>query len=117
MFVGLAGHISFQAAHDLGGVQPVFSPSCHITAGVLVRGHAGEDDAVEGGVGLTVSAPVESEPGGCLARVGGEWGDPADAPRTPQSGAGLGCHRLPPTDWLQCRFRVRAARTVPEQSV
>ncbi len=31
VFVGLAGHIPFQAAHDFGGVEPFVSPSCHVT--------------------------------------------------------------------------------------
>ncbi len=67
VFVGLAGDVTFQTPHDLCGVQPFFSPSSHITAGVLVRGHAGKDDPVEGGVGLTVTSPVQPEPGGHLA--------------------------------------------------
>lgn len=33
--------------------------------------HGGEDDAVDGGLGLTVSSPVEPPTGGHLAGVGG----------------------------------------------
>ena len=31
MFVGLAGDVTFEAAHDLGGVESFVSPSCHVT--------------------------------------------------------------------------------------
>ncbi len=67
MFVGLAGDVTFEASHDLGGVEPFVSPPCHIPTGLLMAAHPGEDDPVEGGVGLTVSSPVEPEPGGHFA--------------------------------------------------
>ena len=59
MFVGLAGDVSFQTAHDFCGVEPFFSSSGHIGAGFGVAAHSGEDDSVEGCVGLTVSSPVQ----------------------------------------------------------
>ena len=67
MFEGLAGDVTFQTPHDLCGVQPFFSPSSHITAGVLVRGHAGKDDPVKGCVGVAVTTPVEPIAGGYFA--------------------------------------------------
>ena len=63
MFVGLAGDVSFQAPHDFWCVESFFSSACHIVTGLLMAAHAGKDDPVEGGVGLSVNAPVEPEPG------------------------------------------------------
>ena len=60
----MAGGVAFQAAHDLGGVASLVSASGHVAAGLGVVGHPGEHDAVQGGVGLTVTAPVEPVTGG-----------------------------------------------------
>ncbi len=60
----MAGDVAFQAAHDLCSVEALGSTPGHITTGVGIGAHAGEDDAVEGSVGLTVTAPVESIPVG-----------------------------------------------------
>ena len=59
VFVGLSGYVSFQAPHDLWGGESFVSSACHIGSGFGVAAHPGEDDAVEGGVGLTVSSPVQ----------------------------------------------------------
>ena len=67
VFVGLSGHIPFQTAHDFCGVEPFFSPPRHVSACLLMAAHPGEDDPVEGGVGLAVSSTVEPEPGAYLA--------------------------------------------------
>ena len=76
MFEGLAGDVAFQAAHDLGGAHAFGPAPSHIGPGLLVAGHAGQHDAVQSGVGLTVSSPVEP-PAGDLAGGGGEGGDTA----------------------------------------
>ncbi len=44
---------------QLGGVQSFVSTTGHVDAGLLMAGHAGEDDPVEGGVGLTITSPVQ----------------------------------------------------------
>ena len=36
MFEGLAGDVTFQTAHDFGGVESFVSPSSHIPAGFLI---------------------------------------------------------------------------------
>ncbi len=59
VFEGLAGHVTFQTPHDLGSVQSFVSTTGHVDAGLLMAGHAGEDDPVEGGVGLTITSPVQ----------------------------------------------------------
>ena len=59
MLERLAGHISFQTSHDFGGVEPFVSATCHVSAGLLMAAHPGEDYPVEGGVGLTVASPVQ----------------------------------------------------------
>ena len=53
----MAGDVTFQTPHDLGSVQSFVSTTGHVDAGLLMAGHAGEDDPVEGGVGLTVTSP------------------------------------------------------------
>ena len=58
MFEGLAGHISFQAPHDFGGIQPFLPSPCHFVAGLVMAGDGGEDDPV-GCAGSTVTTPVE----------------------------------------------------------
>jgi hypothetical protein len=63
LFEDLAGDVAFQAAHDLSGVQPFVSAARYIGAGFGVAGHAGQHDAVERSVGVTVAAPVQSIPG------------------------------------------------------
>ena len=67
VFEGLAGHIPFETPHDFGGVEPFVSTPGHIRTSLLMAAHPGENDPVEGGVGLTVSSPAQPEPGGHLA--------------------------------------------------
>ena len=58
VFENLAGDVAFQTAHDLGRVQTFGSSASDVLAGLVVGGHAGEDDAIQGGVGVAVSSPV-----------------------------------------------------------
>ena len=50
-------------------ISAVLSPSPPglVRTGFLMAAHPGEDDPVEGGVGLAVSSTVEPEPGAYLA--------------------------------------------------
>ena len=59
VFEGLSGYVAFEAAHDLWCGEPFGSSPGHIGSGLGMAAHPGEDDPVEGGVGLTVTAPVE----------------------------------------------------------
>src|SRR5918912_3553158 len=65
----LAGHEALQAADDLGLALPLGCTSPDVVEGGLVAAHAGDDDPVESGVGLVMSAAVEPMPG-CLAARG-----------------------------------------------
>ncbi len=37
VFVGLAGDVTFETPHDLCGVEPFVSSSCHVSAGLFIR--------------------------------------------------------------------------------
>jgi len=54
------GDVSFETADDFGFGEPFLKSSLHVLAGGLVVAESDDDDPVEGGVGLAVSAPVES---------------------------------------------------------
>ena len=55
MFEGLAGEVTFQAPHDFCGIESFLSSACHLLTGLLMAAHTGEDDPVDGGVGLSVT--------------------------------------------------------------
>ncbi len=55
----MAGYVTFQAAHDLGSVEAFGSSPRHVGAGLFMAAHAGENDPIQSGVGLAVTAPVE----------------------------------------------------------
>jgi hypothetical protein len=63
VFEGLTGDVALQATDDFSTVESFASTSFHVVACLGVVAHPGEDDAVEGGVGLAVSASIESIPG------------------------------------------------------
>src|SRR3990170_4155101 len=58
--VDAAGEGSFEAADDLFFGSALGEAAGHVVAGGLVVLEADDDDAVEGGVGLAVSSPVEA---------------------------------------------------------
>src|SRR3989337_1142086 len=66
--VDVAGEGSFGAADDLFFGSALGEAAGHVVAGGLVVLEADDDDAVEGGVGLAVSSPVEA---GSLVGAGG----------------------------------------------
>src|SRR6185503_13377313 len=77
--VELAGEVAFEAADEVFLVAAVGCQSGgHVGAGGFVPGQSGQHDAVEGGVGLSVSRPAE--PVVLLFAAGGvEWGDAGEA--------------------------------------
>ena len=60
VLVELSGEVSFEAADDLSFGFAFFEAPLHVVAGGLVIAESDDDDLVEGGVGLPVSASVES---------------------------------------------------------
>jgi hypothetical protein len=57
-----ASDVAFQTAHDLSGVLAFVTSASDIRLGSGVAEHAGQHDAVERCVGLTVSTPVQPVP-------------------------------------------------------
>ena len=75
--VDLAGDVTLEDTHDLRLALAFESAPLDVGAGARVRAHAGEHDAPQGMVGLTVAAPVESM-ADRLAGRGVDRGDPAE---------------------------------------
>src|ERR1700691_2518336 len=74
--VDLAGDISFEAADDLFLGQALGGAALDVGTGGGVVAHAGDDDHVEGAVGLPVAAAVEPVASG-FAAGGRDRGHPA----------------------------------------
>lgn len=64
VFERFAGDVAFEASDDLSVGSAFGSASGDVVTGSRVAAHAGQHDAVEGCVGVTVSSPVEAVPGG-----------------------------------------------------
>ena len=62
--VDLAGEEAFEASNDLTRGPAVRRAASHVFDGRLVEPHADEHGSIEGGVGLSVTAPIEPMPAG-----------------------------------------------------
>ena len=62
--VDLAGEEAFEAPNDLASGPAVSGASCDVVDSRLVEPHTDDDSAIEGGVGLSVAAPIEAVPAG-----------------------------------------------------
>ena len=60
----LAGEEAFEASNDLTLGPAVRRAASHVFDGRLVEPHADDDRALEGGVGVSVTAPIEPMPAG-----------------------------------------------------
>src|SRR4051812_49963607 len=60
--IDLAGEVALEAADDLALGQALGGAAGDVVDGRLVPAHANDDGAVEGGVGLPVTAAVEPVP-------------------------------------------------------
>jgi hypothetical protein len=92
-WVKLAGDIALEAAHDLSCAQALGGPSFDVSKGAWIAAHAGQCDGVQGRVGLSVTAPVESMPVR-FARRGRDRADPAERREAGLVAESVGnCHR------------------------
>ena len=62
--VDLAGEEAFEASNDLTRGPAVRRAASHVFDGRLVEPHADEHGSIEGGVGVSVTAPIEPMPAG-----------------------------------------------------
>ena len=62
--VDLAGEEAFEASNDLTRGPAVRRAASHVFDGRLVESHADEHGSIEGGVGVSVTAPIEPMPAG-----------------------------------------------------
>ena len=62
--VDLSRKEAFQASDDLAFGPAIGGASGDVVAGWLVESHADDDGSIEGGVGVSVTAPIEPMPAG-----------------------------------------------------
>ena len=62
--VDLSRKEAFKASDDLAFGPAIGGASGDVVAGWLVESHADDDGSIEGGVGLSVAAPIEAVPAG-----------------------------------------------------
>ena len=70
----LPGNEAFEAAQDVGFREPFTNPSGRVGLGLFVPAQPDHGDAVQGGIGLAVTATVQAVPVG-LARAGRQGAD------------------------------------------
>ncbi len=73
MPVELSCDVAFEAADDLASGHAFGGASLQVGPGAFVPAYSGLDDAVEGGVCLTVAAAVQSPSPGFAGRVPRRW--------------------------------------------
>ena len=101
--VDLAGEEAFEAPDDLAFGPAISGAACDVVAGRLVKSHPDDDGSIEGGVGLSMAAPIEpagdthsssSSPTPCSAGIDAGFGS-TGAGRVGRVGPGGPASRAP----------------------